>query len=1045
MKKALLILTALFLVSGVALAQRTISGTVTNDKNEPMIGATVVAKGTNVGTVTDLDGKYTLTVPTGATTLVFSFTGSTPRELQIGASNAVDASLNEGTVLDEFVTVAFGPKKDKKTLGYGVTQINSDELTTARTTDVTNALAGKVAGIRLSGSGGSFTTSSIIIRGFTTFTGNNQPLYVIDGIPIDNSGGGSPLQNGPSVSGRSIDINQEDIESISVLKGGAATALYGSRGASGAILITTKKGKVGQKNTVSYSVSYAFQDVDRLPDYQNKYGQGFNGVYNNADARSWGPAIAGQKVPNWYKNNSTLPNQPDSISLNAYPNNVSNLFRTGTNMQHNLSFSGSDGKTTYRFAYGYLQDLSVLDNNKLDRHNLTINLGTQVTNNLSFSGSMTYTNTASKRTQQGNQLSNPLFRGWFTPRSYDLTGLPYQDQFGNQLYFGGEDNPYWSIQNNRYNDQNDRINGYASLRYTFTDWLSAEYKIGLDNYTLTRHGYDQIGARGGANTSAGGIGGIRERRDISRILSSYFTLSAQKKLSRDFNLTGLLGNEVGDNYANSESTIGKGVIIRDLENLNTNTTTYFPTYATAQTRLIGLFANATLSYKNFATLDGSIRNDWSSTFRPGNNSYVYYSGAGTLNLVEATNMKSDYINEFKLRASYGKVGKAAPVYLTDVYYAQAGSADGFGPSIVFPYNGQPGYGLNTAAGNPALGPEFTTTIEGGVDLGLFKNRITLELTRYKNHSTNIILAVPTSNGSGLSNLELNAGSLTTNGWEFSLGITPIKTRDFNWTTRFNYTQFKSIVDELASNVQNIFLGGFTTPNIRLVAGDEYGQIYGNAYARDASGNMILTAAGLPTATANVQKIGNPNPKYTVGISNDFSFKGVHLSVLFDIRHGGDIYSRNLADLRRNGVAAETAEFPRLNSDGTQTTPYTFAGVLPGGKINSASDPNAVHVTAQNYWGNTGKYVAAEGYIVDASWVRVREASLGYAIPTSWLGRSGLKGLEFSIYGRNLFLYTPFYKHLDPEQNALGISNAQGLEFNALPQTRSAGANLKVTF
>ncbi|HRI58704.1 MAG TPA: SusC/RagA family TonB-linked outer membrane protein [Saprospiraceae bacterium] len=1050
MKQVLLGL-ALFLMSAtLALAQRTVTGKVTDEQSEPLIGATVIVKGTNTGTVTDVNGDFRLNVPDSNATLVVTYSGFVSVEEPVGSSNQISIVMKEGLILQEAVVTSFGIKKNKENLGYAVTEITSEELTKGHVTNVTNALAGKAPGVRVSGTGGSFTGSSIIIRGYTTFTGSNQPLWVVDGVPIDNSGGSTPLQNGPALSNRAIDLNPEDIENMSVLKGAAATALYGSRAASGVILVTTKKGRAGLKNSVSYSMNFAIQEVNRFPDYQNEYGQGAGGNFNPTSIASWGPKIQGQQVilPPDFRNKLVSPN--DSVALTAHPNNVEDLFEKGTNMQHNLSFQGSKEFLDYRLSLGYLDDQGVLDNNRLQRYNVGFNATAAITSKLTAGVSANYSYNASDRTQQGNQLSNPLFRSWFTPRSWDLTGMPYKNAVGNQLHYDPVvDNPYWTIEQNLFSDAISRIFGNFNLRYALTNWLNADFRVGIDNYSFSRTGYDQIGARGGANTNASLLGGILEGRDVSRLLNTYLGLNGVRQIGRNFNLNFLVGGESVDDYASNSQVIGRGLTVRDFYNLNANTTSYTPTFSISQGRIMGLFGNLTTIYKNFATLDLSLRNDWNSTLPEENNSYLYYSVAGTLNFTELfPSIKSDGLSLLKLRANYGRVGRASLRYATDSYYGTANPADGFGPQILFPFNGLPGFSYANAAGNPDLEPEFTNTTEVGLDISVWKDHISLEVTRYWQKSEGIILNVPNSPAAGIASVARNAGSLTTDGWEIGLTITPIKTKSFMWVSTFNFTQFKSVVEDLAPGVQNIFLGGFTTPNIRLVEGEEYGQIYGNAYKRDASGNLLLNANGLPQPTANVENIGNANPDWTLGINNNFSYKGFSLNVLLDIREGGDLYSRNLADLRRNGVVAETAEKNRFNDDGTVATPYKFEGIFDAGTPN-AGQANGGDVeklvTAEQYWGNGGKHVAAEGFMYDMSWFRIREAALSYSLPASMLKGTPLGALEVGIFGRNLFLNAPNYPHLDPEQNALGINNAQGLEFNALASMRSYGFNLRTTF
>ena len=1029
----------IFTIAGVlfllfqAVSQKTISGTVTDPKDGSPIPSVSVTTG-KAGTKTDANGQYNLTVPANAKQISFSYIGFLEQVVTIGAQNNINISLKQDDGnLKEVVVTAFGIKKDKKTLGYDVTQLSNAELTPAHTTNITNALAGKIPGVRVSGAGGSFTGSSIIIRGYNTFTGSNQPLFVIDGVPVDNSGGGQALQNGAPVSNRAIDINQEDVESMTVLKGPAAAALYGSRASNGAIIITTKRGKVKGKNNIQFSSSYAIDNINRLPTYQNEYAQGLNGGYINTSSNSWGPRIAGQTVTNSF-------GKPEQLA--AYPSNVSDIFKNGENIQNNVSFSGGSDKNTFRFSYGNLMNTGILNNNRLVRNNFSINVGSKITDRLTTSVSVNYINNASKRTQQGNQLSNPLFRAWFMPRSYNLTNLPFEDAIGNQQFFGGEDNPYWTIKNNRYRDEINRIIGNVAFTYKFTNWLQADYKIGTDVYSTFRHGYDQIGARGGANTSAGGVGGVFETRNQYRSLNSNFYLSFNKKFG-NFATTAIVGNEIQQVYSAAANITGQGIIVRDFEQLK-NTTTYFPSNGSSKTRLIGVYGDFTVAYKSIASVDATLRNDFASTFLPGKQSYLYPAIAATFNLTEvAPSIKGKIIDNIKFRANIARVGKAGDfVYATDSYFVGASSADGFGPNIAFPFGGLQGYTLSNSAGNANLGPEFTTSKEVGTELSFLKGRINIEASIYKTTSEKLIFGVPVSNSAGITTKIQNIGKSNTKGVELAINLIPLKYKTGSWSVNINYTQFKTKVSELAPGVKNIFLGGFVTPNIRLVAGDEYGQIYGNAYQRDSATGQVLInpTTGFPLITSGVQKIGNPNPKYLIGITNTFTYKGFSLSFLLDIKKGGDQYSRNIADVRRNGVAIETAEFDRFLADGvTVSTPYIFPGV------NSTDrKPNTKAISAQNYWGNNGKYAAAEGFIVETSWFRIREASLSYKLPETVLSKLSIGGAELGVFGRNLFLRAKNYPHFDPEQNALGVSNAQGLEFNALPQSRSMGVSLKIS-
>ena len=1032
--------------------ERTITGTV-SDATGPIPGVNVLVKGTKVGVQTGFDGKYSIKAKTGDV-LVYSFVGLNEITKIVSNSSSLNVMMqDEAKALTEVVVTSFGIKQDKKSLGYSTPKIQAKELTAAKATNVTNQLVGKIAGVRVTGSGGAFTGSSVIIRGLTTFTGSNQPLYVVDGVPIDNSGGGAALQRGASPSNRAIDVNPEDIESVTVLKDAASTVLYGSRGASGVILITTKKGKKGEKSSITFDSSYNIGNVNRLPDYQNEYAQGLNGTLTPAQigsalvpnrsnstglmvSTSWGPKIMGQAITNAY-------GQPEV--LQAYKNNVKDIFKTSYNAQNNLSFTGGSEKSSFRLALGNTKETYVIDNNDLARTNITFSGNTQMSDKLNVGASITYTNTTSQRTLQGNNLSNPLFRGYFTPRSYNLSGLPFENATGQQLYAGGEDNPYWTIKNNLYNDKVNRILANFNGKYDFTSWLNADFRIGTDFYNLNSRGFDQIGNRGqGFVAGSTNIGGLVESATNVHNLNQYLTLNASKKFD-NFTVSASLGNEFNNNYSFASQVTGLNLVVPGFANLS-NATTFAPASAIQNTKLFGVFADLTLQYKNFLSVNVKARNDWSSTLAPENNSIFYPAVSGSFVLTEAfPGIKLDgKINLIKFRASAGEVGKGAPAYATSTYFNQAIANDGFGPQIIFPFNGNAGFSLSNLAGNAALTPEFTKEVAFGTEMAFFNNRLNIDATYYERNTRNVILSVPVSAGSGVTNVLKNAGKLSTKGVEIAVSGTPIKAPNFSWELGANYTQYVSTVEELAPGVTNIFLGGFTTPNIRLVAGDEYGQIYGSKYQRNAAGQMLINpATGLPLQTLDVQKIGNPNPDFTMGITNTFTYKNFSLFVLLDIREGGDQYSRNIADIQRNGVGIETAEFPRFAADNvTPNKPYLYEGVYASGV--NAGQPNTVAVNAQDYYGNQGKYIAAEGFIYDTSWFRVREMSFSYKLSTSLLANTGIKGFEVGVFGRNLFLHAPNYPHFDPEQNALGVSNAQGLEFNSLPNTRTVGFNLKVT-
>jgi hypothetical protein len=492
------------------------------------------------------------------------------------------------------------------------------------------------------------------------------------------------------------------------------------------------------------------------------------------------------------------------------------------------------------------------------------------------------------------------------------------------------------------------------------------------------------------------------------------------------------------------STIfGRQLSVRGFWNL-ANAATFTPANGEAKQYLSGLYGDLNFGYKGIFSLNFTGRNDWSSTFGADKRSFFYPGVAGTFNISEAIpELKNSKVLSYaKVYGNYAKVGKEAGAYANNpLTFGTAGAADGFGPTISFPYNGLPGFTLGNGPGDPGLSPEFTSSYEFGIELGLFKDRIHFEATRFISKSTDIIFNVPAAPASGITSFLTNAGELRTKGWEVLLRVSPVRNTKINWDVTFNYTKNLTVVEKLAAGVPNIVLAGFVTPNIRLEAGKPYGIIFGSVFRRNAAGKLWLNAAGQPVLSPDNAQIGNTNPDFLLGINNDFSWNGFNLSFLLDIRKGGDVFSRNIGDLRRSGAVAETAEFPRFNPDGSINKPYVIDGVGPDG-----TTKNAVSLDAQQYWGSVYAFGVGETYVYDGSWFRLRELSLSYKLQAGAFGKKSIfGGVEFGIMGRNLFLRAKNFPHLDPENNVLGVSNAQGFEFNGLPSTRNIGFFTKINF
>jgi outer membrane receptor protein involved in Fe transport len=577
------------------------------------------------------------------------------------------------------------------------------------------------------------------------------------------------------------------------------------------------------------------------------------------------------------------------------------------------------------------------------------------------------------------------------------------------------------------------------LGYDFTDWLSVNYRIGTDTYVLNRATYDAIGARGQANHAVQGVGAVGERSTFSQETSSYLTLNLKKQIN-DFSITALLGNELNLQVGTDYGFVGNTLNTRGFRRI-TDANNFVPLASSEFRRnLVGVFADVQVSYKGWAYLGLTGRNDWSSTFKKGNNSYFYPSVTSSVILTEALpSLKNDIVSFAKVKANWAKVGREAGIYDTETYYFQAGPADGFGPQIIYPFLGQLGRTLGNVAGNPFLGPEFTRSYEVGVEGSFLKDKVRIDLTYFNTRSTDIILNVPIAAASGFTSQVKNAGVLETNGIELTLGATVIKANDFSWNIDLNWSRIRNNVISLAEGVDNIAIGGFTTAQTRIEAGKEYGVIYANSLTRDDQGRILVNAAtGLPSNGPAILR-GNPNPRWTGGITNTLAYKGLSLSFLIDIRHGGDILSRVINDVRRTGTAAETAELPRFEADGvTPTLSYIVPGVYADGT------PNTIPVSSQQYFQSMFAFQNPGEGVFDASWVRLREMSLFYNLPQTLIEKTPFGKIEVGVNGRNLWLKTDV-PHIDPETNLTGASNSQGLEFNTMPNARSYGAVLRLTF
>ena len=1041
----------LLLLSLPALAQDvTVSGRVTSsDDGSTLPGVSVQVKGTTRGATTDASGNYRVSAPANSR-LVFSFIGFTSQEISVGNQTTINVALVSGSQnLDEIVVTAQGIERDKRSLGYSIQEVSGTALSQRSEPNVLNALQGKVAGVSITtASGAPGASTNINIRGITSFTGNNQPLIVVDGIIFSNDVNNT--QNtlfGSTPSNRLADINPESIESLSVLKGPAAAVLYGSRASAGAIVITTKSGRnQNNKTEVTLNSSYNVQNVYGLPQYQNSYGQGTLNNFVPTSGASWGPSFSALT--------SVTNTQGKVVPYQAYPSNIRDFYRQGSILQNSVNIASGDQNRNYILAIGNTVQQGIIPNTKFNRTNIQLGGESKLQNGLKISGTGTYVQTVQQGIPGGNGGS--AF-GQLTaiPRSYNLPGETYQDTLtGRSIYFNPTaNNPNWSLYNETLNSQVDRFFGNFQLGYDVTKWLNVSYRVTGDTYTDRRKFVEQIGS------ARAPTGQVTQDNFFRSEINGDLLINARKEnlFLNGLNANLLLGNNINQRKAQEVYLDGSTLTIPGFTNIS-NASVYTASFENSTLRrLVGYYGQLSLSYNNYLFLELSGRADQSSTLPKANGTYFYPGASVSFVPTDAFKINSDVLSYAKVRASIAKVGRDADPYLLSSVYGTAGYGNNVA-SVNFPLsvNGGsiPGFGIGSRIGSNALTPEFVQSYEFGVNVGLFKNRINVDATYFNSQSTNQIFNVAISNSTGYDTRTTNVGSLRNKGLELVISGTPVRVAGFKWDVALNYTLIRNLVESIAPGVKsagipgNGFIG--STPSIR--EGYPYGVIVGNANSRvqttdikaanyDASGQYngqylvnAITGGFAPTVANSV--ISTPQVRYTAGLTNTFSYKGLALSILVDTRQGGQILSFGAAAQRSNGALYATG----IDRD----QPRILPGVVPV----TASDgtvsykPNNIQIPAQTYWAGIGG-LQSEATVFDATVYRVREASLNYTLPKGLLNKTPFGAISVGISGRNLFFFAPHFIG-DPELNTQGAGNIQGLDLQGPPNTRNFGVNLRAT-
>jgi len=1081
MKQFLLIAILLGTFYYVTTAQdKTITGKVISVQDgSPMPDVSVMLKGANTGTTTDKEGNYKISVTGKSKTLQFTFVGYATQEVPVANNSTINIRLAEGTeTLKDIVVTAAGIKRQKGSMGYSVTTLQSNQIAQKSEPDPIRALTGKVAGVNVQSSGGAAGgATNITIRGNSSLGNNNQPLFVVDGVPFDNSSFGSTDGSigGQTTTNRAFDIDPNNIQSMTVLKGAAASALYGSRAANGAIIITTKSGKKQSRKglEISYNTSYSFETVSGLPDYQTSYGQGTNFDYRSGVYGSWGQPypgtpslvptrdsiphqLAGSRYPSslfpqFYKADGITPIQVPYRSQAEY--NAKKFFRTGNLFDNAISLSSGNEKANLTVGLSRMQNEGIVPENKITRTSVNVGGNAQLENKFYISGSLSYVNTGQVSPQvsaangSGASILDILM---FVPTSFDLTNYPTTNPLnGNNVYDRvGLDNPYWSVINSPTFSKVDRYYGNFIVGFDPMSWLNVQNTIGFNAYTQRNKVVNGKGSDYFPN------GNITDDNVYRQELDNTLLATATTEINKNMGLKVILGNNVNQRLTERQVVFGDNIIFRGINSLNNTSVTIPRVLPNNRNNLkqtfYAFFADVELDYKQFAFLNVVARNDVSSTLPANNRSYLYGGVNGSLIFTQALNMPDGILSYGKIRAGYTRVGNEATPYQTvTVFQANPVLGSGVNGTISSPFTGRSTLTQSDLLANANLKPEFINEFELGTELQFMKGRIALDLTYYHKISTSQIFTVNAAPSTGFTQKVINLGKSSNEGVEIGLELTPFKSpKGFNWTISSAFTLNRNIVLDIGS-LSNLDYGGFIGLGSRHVAGQPYGMIRGTTYAKDSLGRLLVNpATGKPILSGKTDAIGNPNPDFILGITNSLRYGNFSLTFLFDWKQGGDMYSFTAYELLSRGVTKDIEDREAIRvGPGVLGDVNTLKPLLDA---NKQVIPNNIGIASADYYftGGFGPGGADEVNVLDATVFRLREASLAYQVPDKFLSKTPFGAASLSFSGRNLWYLAPnFPKHLnfDPETSSTGSGNSQGFDFIGIPTTRRFGLNLRVSF
>lgn len=1022
------------------------------DKNGPMPGVTVFVKGSNNGTTTDSNGMFELDVDENAI-LIISFVGYKTVEVPVSGQTAIDIVLTEDiTNLSEVVVTAMGVTRDKASLGFSVQKMGTDEVLNSGNSNLLDAVNGKLSGVQIQNAGGQpGSGTSVVIRGFKSISFNNQPLYVVDGIPVNNESVGT---DGTPTANRAIDIDPNSVESLTVLKGLAATALYGIRAANGAVIITSKKGSPTKRGLgIEYSFKTSVEQVNKLHDITDNFTRGSSGPYDNATLWSWGPALASNPIfPGAPGSGTTLSDlngdgvQEDvsGLRIPSYKDNYKRFWNNGITSRHNLALTGGTENTSYYMNISALNQTGIVPSVGYDRYSFLINASTRLSDRITVSTKMNYINTGGKRLRQsgtdpqtGVRAPNGILASFpFWNNFWDVNSYPYKDANGDKVWFpNGTTHPQWTVNEEGENWRVNRLISSVKFDVKATDWLKLSWNVGIDTYSDARTAARPIGSAESPDVK----GDINEFRLTSSDITSDFIASGNIKVNSKLDISYLVGNNVYRWDQNGINSRGVTFVLRDFLDIS-NTVTQSVTRNDNGKMLIGAYGDLTFGYNHMLYLGLTGRNDWSSTLPKNNNSFFYPSA--NLGFIASELIKTNWLSFLKLRMSLARGANDAPTQSLNNIYLKSN------PNVF----GMPRFSQSTLLRNPNLRPERTSETEVGFESSFLNNLIGLDFSYYSRLSEDQIIQVPVSSTTGYVYKLDNLGSVSNKGIEMTLSVNnPVKVNGLVWNTYFNFYRNRGRVEKIADGRDLVILGSGTEnwAQALVVAkvGEQLGALYDYPYKRyGVSENdpnylnapIVVDANGQPLRNNQRVIMGNVNPDWILGISSSLAYKGVKFGFTLERRQGGAVVNGYGAQLIYSGLAKITEQRYYSAADTYANATRNWGGVFANGTPNNLAAP-----LTPAFWQNTYRRVG-ENNIEDASWWRLRNIYVGYSLPKAWLDRLLIQEFEITFTARNAWLSTS-YSGNDPELSANGVGNVQGFDDFVFPNTKSFEIGARVKF